>query len=422
MNSLDSIWDEPVVNEDPPLTPKESLFLESSEDEPDKMGSHGRQRHTQVGDIDIDALFAGIDDDGDDDAFTIKPLAPSLDTEVLRREAESRHKNRLLSLTPHAILPSSSPPRDTENGADMRSKGDDREKDTTKSRRKPVRLDEGRLLGPTGFPQLIKDTKDFRTKGKGHEVADLNRLLQVYQFWTHGLYPKTQFRDTVERIEKLCHSKRMNVSLSVWKDNARGRMNNDGDSEDDEVIDLTKREDTSNGSKDHFSPRSDRGYTSPPSRTELDDEDFDLEAIFHTEDERRAKDKITEGDRIGGINEGGVICEKEEGTASMADDDSMWDELDALESVLNPTSHTSSNTEMDDDQTIWDELDQIQGTDGPNLIAPDALLVSQNTRDDHEMWDVNAPQSTSPAVVATSFVSASSIPPRDDYDIEDMYV
>ena len=36
-------------------------------------------------------------------------------------------------------------------------------------------------------------------------------MLQVYQFWTHKLYPKTRFKETVDRVEKLCHSKRMQV-------------------------------------------------------------------------------------------------------------------------------------------------------------------------------------------------------------------
>jgi replication fork protection complex subunit Csm3/Swi3 len=39
------------------------------------------------------------------------------------------------------------------------------------TRRKLVKLDENRLLNPsTGFPQLIKMTKGFKLKGKGHEV------------------------------------------------------------------------------------------------------------------------------------------------------------------------------------------------------------------------------------------------------------
>ena len=46
------------------------------------------------------------------------------------------------------------------------------------------------------------------------QAADLDRVLQVYQFWSHRLYPKTRFKETVDRVEKLCHSKRMQVRRS----------------------------------------------------------------------------------------------------------------------------------------------------------------------------------------------------------------
>jgi hypothetical protein len=46
------------------------------------------------------------------------------------------------------------------------------------------------------------------------KVEDLTRLMRVYNFWAHRLYPKVKFRDTVVRVEKLCHSKRMHASIS----------------------------------------------------------------------------------------------------------------------------------------------------------------------------------------------------------------
>jgi hypothetical protein len=43
--------------------------------------------------------------------------------------------------------------------------------DGKEKKRKPVlKLDEARLLGLNGSPQLVKDTKNFKPKGKGHEV------------------------------------------------------------------------------------------------------------------------------------------------------------------------------------------------------------------------------------------------------------
>jgi hypothetical protein len=38
-------------------------------------------------------------------------------------------------------------------------------------------LDEMRLLGKDGFPQLLKDTKNFKPKGKGHEVITILILI-----------------------------------------------------------------------------------------------------------------------------------------------------------------------------------------------------------------------------------------------------
>ena len=44
-----------------------------------------------------------------------------------------------------------------------------------------------------------------------YQLQDLNRLFAVYQFWAHKMYPKLQFGDVVNRVEKLCHQKRLHV-------------------------------------------------------------------------------------------------------------------------------------------------------------------------------------------------------------------
>ena len=212
--SLDSIWDDPV--EDDAAHRKQPLFLHDSDEE------NNNPMVPEI-DLELDAIF-DIEEE-----FTFKPLASSVDTEALRKEAEERHRVNLPPLTPHQIL-SSSPPRAPGAEANASAAGE-KDKEGQKPRRKLATLDEGRLLGPGGFPKLIKDTKNFRLKGKGHEVRhltvlrlcisfltqveDLDRLLRIYGYWTHALYPKTVFRDTVERIEKLCHSRRMNVHSSL---------------------------------------------------------------------------------------------------------------------------------------------------------------------------------------------------------------
>lgn len=45
-----------------------------------------------------------------------------------------------------------------------------------KKKRIIARMDDERLLGPTGFPRLLENAKTFKPKGKGHEVRGLLSL------------------------------------------------------------------------------------------------------------------------------------------------------------------------------------------------------------------------------------------------------
>ena len=40
--------------------------------------------------------------------------------------------------------------------------------------------------------------------------------MDLYQLWAHRMFPKTQFRDTVEKVERVCRQKRMLVSVSLF--------------------------------------------------------------------------------------------------------------------------------------------------------------------------------------------------------------
>ncbi|KAF5381090.1 hypothetical protein D9615_003997 [Tricholomella constricta] len=437
--AMDSLDNDPVEglaeSHAPRASPPQPLFLADSDD--DDLPRPPPQRVPEV-DVDIDAMFADVEND--DDPFNFQPLTSKLDSEALGREAEARHKKNMLSLTPHAIM-SSSPPRDMgdDEGSKSKAAGNDKGKDGKKERRKPMRLDEGRLLGPTGFPKLIKDTKNFRIKGKGHEVSDLNRLLQVLGYWTHGMYPKTTFRDTVERVEKLCHSRRMNVALSVWKDEANGLING-RKPEDDEVIDLTDNPQenaniTNNGSSRASSPVSDgAAYASssshPPSRppssgTELDDtDDFDIDAVIRDEEERVARERPA--------SEASAAPQKpgDEGKAKpIVDDDedeSMWDALDAMQ---NPPQPITTPSRMDDDDAMWDELDALEASVS-TVPVPEKPPV-HHLDEDENMWDVvreienndsMAVQNPRPTrIESTPEPILAAIPQDDDDDWESMY-
>jgi replication fork protection complex subunit Csm3/Swi3 len=170
MTSIEDIWDEPI--EEPsqprPLTSTSRkdvpLFLVGSDDD-EPASKQGAAANMEV---DIDAMFAGVVDAND--AFSLEPLASDVDTEGLKRKEINRHKNTMQSLTPHQIM-SSSPPRELGDEAEGGKKGKkETGKEGKKERRKISRLDEGKLLGPDGFPGLIKEVKRFKPKGKGYEV------------------------------------------------------------------------------------------------------------------------------------------------------------------------------------------------------------------------------------------------------------
>jgi replication fork protection complex subunit Csm3/Swi3 len=151
----------------PPHPSNRPLFL-PSDDEDD--AAPPATKHSANKDPDVDALFEGLDDIDD----TVHELAPSLDLDALRREADARNARAVRAEIAASI------PGLSAAAADKTDKGkgggaldgiDDGGEDGEKKKRKPVaKLDEARLLGMNGLPQLLKDTKNFKPKGKGHEV------------------------------------------------------------------------------------------------------------------------------------------------------------------------------------------------------------------------------------------------------------
>ena len=120
--------------------------------------------------------------------------------------------------------------------------GIDEEVKVRKPRAPMAKLDETRLLSERGIPRLRgwKVGKDrCRFKGKGHEVrlshhlrsskmhnanatrcrlqfSDMSRLLSTYQLWLDDLFPKAKFGDGLSMIEKLGHSRRMQLMRREW--------------------------------------------------------------------------------------------------------------------------------------------------------------------------------------------------------------
>jgi replication fork protection complex subunit Csm3/Swi3 len=199
---INDIWnlplETPVANPDgerPTSSPRASnppLFLPSDDDDeedaaaapaPNANASARNDANNPNSNPDIDALFDGLDDM--DDGF--QELAPALDFDALRREADARNARAVRAELGAANIPaaessSTASAAAKNNNNNNRGRGGggggaldgldgDGEEDDGKKKRKPLpKLDETRLLGKDGFPQLLTDTKNFKPKGKGHEV------------------------------------------------------------------------------------------------------------------------------------------------------------------------------------------------------------------------------------------------------------
>ncbi|KAL1694678.1 replication fork protection component Swi3-domain-containing protein [Schizophyllum commune] len=262
MAALDAIWDDDaeIASTSRPdaadaTKSSEPLFIYGDESDTEMDGRAPPATGGAMDDAEIEAMF---DEDALEmiDARAIQAKAE----EAVRREEARRPQKKQAER--HQILPSSSPP--PEGFDDHDAGGSKPGKDGEKKRRKPIVLDESRLISPIGFPQLIEDTKNFKIKGKGHEAQDLNRLLNIYQFWAHRMYPRTQFNDTVERIEKLCHSRRMHNQLGMMRDAAFGKA----PKEDAIGLSDSDNEDTGNRPQNGGTlPPSSPPRSSPPARS-----------------------------------------------------------------------------------------------------------------------------------------------------------
>ncbi|ODV91203.1 hypothetical protein CANCADRAFT_31920 [Tortispora caseinolytica NRRL Y-17796] len=93
------------------------------------------------------------------------------------------------------------------------------------AKRNYVKFDENLILSDKGLPTIYrKFPRRIRLKGKGHELRDMEKLLQAYQMWAHGLYPRFRFADFLRSIERLGHKKSVRAYReSKLNDARRGR-------------------------------------------------------------------------------------------------------------------------------------------------------------------------------------------------------
>ncbi|KAF2633619.1 Swi3-domain-containing protein [Macroventuria anomochaeta] len=108
--------------------------------------------------------------------------------------------------------------------------GIDEEIVVTKKRISIPKLDDVRLRSEPGIPRLRKISKErLRFKGKGHEYGDIARMLNMYQLWLDDLYPRAKFADALAIIEKVGHTKRMQVDRKAWIDEGSPRHTTEQD-------------------------------------------------------------------------------------------------------------------------------------------------------------------------------------------------
>lgn len=93
--------------------------------------------------------------------------------------------------------------KDDESGEKKDGDKKPEEKKVVRVKRPQPKLDAERLKGPRGLIQLKKSLADIKFQGKGHEPEDLQRVMARLEHWSHRLFPKLQFDDFIEKLEKL---------------------------------------------------------------------------------------------------------------------------------------------------------------------------------------------------------------------------
>lgn len=112
-------------------------------------------------------------------------------------------------------------------------------------------------------------------------------MLNLYQLWLDDLYPKAKFRDGLEMVEKLGHSKRLQVSRRAWIEESKTHRRREDDEADARMEDIAQAEDDS-----IFPVPSETTQQNPPQQQnggdgDAPDED-DLDALLREQDDTPA--------------------------------------------------------------------------------------------------------------------------------------
>ena len=108
------------------------------------------------------------------------------------------------------------------------------------------KLNAERLKGPKGIQTIEKHFEGFKFYGKGYEKLDLDRVMKRMEHWAHRLFPKLEFDDFVDRLEKLGTKKELQVFVTKYRQDmisaeddiiTKDNMDAEDDKQQDEPID-----------------------------------------------------------------------------------------------------------------------------------------------------------------------------------------
>ena len=160
----------------------------------------------------------------------------------------------------------------------------------------------------------------------------------------------------------------LKVSLSVWRDEAHGRLNRNNTPEDDEGI---EDGDDANNSRvvEHSNPN-----LSPPSSFQA----FSTE-ISRTDANTESNSRETEAAGIQGIDFGG-------------DDDVFWSSPDITtgdkSQKVATKDITATDSSMDQDQEMWDIVNELEKEGQiPSAVAPMTQPTIQVPPDSGDDWE-----------------------------------
>lgn len=279
-------------------------------------------------------------------------------------------------------------------------------------------------------------------KGKGHEFSDIARLLNFYQLWLDGLYPRAKFADGLQLIEKVGHTKRMQVMRKEWIDEGKPGYIKPGTELVESILNddfpisghagtngqptrmLAETEPHDNNEGMFFPSPSKTGHQAAVGGGEPDDDEFDeLDALLAMQENQPKPSAAPSkpGDESEGEDDMDAILAEEESRRQVESrapvqthtDDDETDDLDALLAEQEGRSHgemaaapaqTGSSSRPSSShsrtkprkQAIFDDSD----SEGEDDL--DALLAEQTARQR---------KSTPPTSPLPSNSEANSLPP-----------